>query len=294
MSDGKRYVAGASDDPAGSGRGEVKAVFLRALGRCGLLLPAFRGWERMRSFGAGKIAVGPDGLPLPPPTLMMRVAGTVDAAWFLESGRLAEESIRAALERAGAPLGSLKSILDFGCGCGRVLRRWHDLGARVYGSDLSGPAIEWCRAHLPLVEVGVNALKPPLPYREGSFDLVYALSVLTHLPVEMQLAWRDELGRVLRPGGHLLVTVHGDAYIPRLRREERRLYDRGECVVRWAEVAGSNLCTTFHPPAFVRNQLALGWELVEHLPRGALGNPEQDLIVLRRPGGNAVGLALPG
>jgi SAM-dependent methyltransferase len=264
-------------------RRDVKTALLRLLSRLGLLLPVFRGWERVRTLGVKTVAVGPDGLPFPTPELMIRVAGTVDTGWFIEGGRLAEESIRAALERAGAPIGSLEAILDFGCGCGRVLRRWHGLDARICGSDLSDPAVEWCRAHLPFVEAGVNALEPPLTYGDASFDLVYALSVLTHLPVATQLAWRDELGRVLRPGGHLLLTLCGDAYVEKLRGEERRIYADGECVVRWAEVAGANLCSAFHPPAFVRDRLADGWELVEHVPRGALGNPEQDLIVLRKP-----------
>jgi SAM-dependent methyltransferase len=265
-------------------RNEVKAALLRLLSRLGLLLPVYRGWERLRILGAVRLAVGADGLPLPPPELMIRVTGTVDFAWFIESGRLAEESIRAALGRAGAPVDSLKAILDFGCGCGRVLRRWQHLGARVCGSDLNEPAIEWCRAHLPFAQVGVNALEPPLAYGDASFDLVYALSVLTHLPAATQLAWRDELGRVLRPGGHLLLTLHGDAYVERLRAEERRAYESGDCVVRRAEAAGSNLCTTFHPPAFVRGRLSDGWELVDHVPRGALGNPEQDIVLLRRLG----------
>jgi SAM-dependent methyltransferase len=262
----------------------VKAAYLRLLGHTGLLLPYFRSRERLRSLGVEMVAAGPDGLPLPPPVLMIRVAGTTNAAWFMEGGRLAEESIRAALGRSGAPLGSLEAILDFGCGCGRVLRRWHDLDARVCGSDLSGPAVEWCRRHLPFVAVGVNALEPPLTYGDASFDLVYALSVFSHLPVKTQLAWRNELGRVLRPGGHLLLTLHGDAYAEQLTGEERRIYADGECVVRWAEAAGSNFCMTFHPPAFVRDRLADGFELVEHVPRGALGNPEQDLVLLRRPG----------
>jgi SAM-dependent methyltransferase len=261
----------------------VKAALLSLLGRAGLLPPAFRAWERLRSLGGAKVSLGPDGLPVPPPELMFRVAGNVDAAWFIESGRLAEEAIRAALGRAGAPLGSFEAILDFGCGCGRVLRRWRDLDARVCGSDLNHFAINWCRTHLPFVEVSLNAPGPPLAYGEATFDLVYALSVLTHLPVETQLAWRDELGRVLRPGGYLLLTLCGDAYLERMSDEEGHLYADGECVVRWEKAAGLNLCQAFHPLAFVRDHLADGWQLVEHVPRGALGNPEQDLVLLRRP-----------
>src|SRR5436189_220758 len=67
---------------------------------------------------------GADGLPVPPARLIMRVAGTPDVTWFLESGRLAAESIHDALERAETPLDTVASILDFGCGCGRVIRNW--------------------------------------------------------------------------------------------------------------------------------------------------------------------------
>jgi hypothetical protein len=97
------------------------------------------------------------------------------------------------------------------------------------------------------------------------------------------LAWRDELGRLLRPGGHLLLTLCGDAYVEKLTREERRVCADGECVLRREQVAGSNLCTTFHPLAFVRDRLAEGWDLVEYVPGGALGSPVQDLVVLQRP-----------
>lgn len=261
----------------------LRRTVATVLSRVGLLLPVFRGLERLRSLGIKSVAVGPDGMPLPPPALIIRVADPADAAQFVEGGRLAEESIRAALDRAGAPLGSLDAILDFGCGCGRVLRRWRDLDARVCGSELNAAAVKWCRKHLPFAEVSVNRLEPPLTYADASFDLVYALSVFTHLPVATQFAWRDELRRILRPGGHFLLTLHGDAYVDRLRSEERRVYADGQCVVRRGEVAGSNLCMTVHPPAFVRDRLADGWEFVEHVPRGALGNPQQDLVVLRKP-----------
>jgi SAM-dependent methyltransferase len=112
--------------------------------------------------------------------------------------------------------------------------------------------------------------------------------VLTHLPVDVRLEWMKDLGRVLRPGGLLLFTVHGESHLPELDAAETERFRRGECVVRWSEVAGSNLCTTFHPEVFVRGDLASGFEVVEVVPGGALGNPPQDLVLLRKP---ATGLA---
>jgi SAM-dependent methyltransferase len=255
------------------------------LGRTRLLAPTYRAYERVR---AAKLPHAPepdpaDGLPVPPAHLIMRVAGTPDAAWFLESGQLAAQSIRDALKRANAPIESVDSILDFGCGCGRVVRNWVRLDAHVAGTDLSGAAVDWCRANLPFARFETNGLSPPLAFDDSSFGLAYALSVLTHLPEAIQHDWMDELHRVVRPGGHLLLTTHGERYLERLDDDERRRFRKGELVVRWGEVPGTNLCTTFHPPSWVRERLLPhGFEEVEFVPEGAAGNPYQDLFLLRR------------
>jgi SAM-dependent methyltransferase len=263
----------------------VKNALLRLLGRAGLLAPVYRAYERLRATqlpGAPEPAP-PDGLPVPPSHLIVRVAGTPDVAWFLESGRLAATSIRSALERAGSGVETIGSILDFGCGCGRVIRNWARLDARVSGSDLSGAAIEWCRANLPFASFETNGLSPPLAFPDDSFDLAYALSVFTHLPEAIQHEWMDELRRVVRRDGFLLVTTHGERYLDRLDDDERRRFRAGELVVRWGEVPGTNLCTTFHPASWVRAQLVPhGFEEVEFAAEGAVGNPYQDLFLLRR------------
>ena len=94
----------------------------------------------------------------------------------------------------------------------------------------------------------------------------------------------DEVSvRIVRPEGFLLVTTHGERYLDRLDDDERARFARGELVVRWAEVPGTNLCTTFHPPSWVRERLVpRGFEEVQFVPEGARGNPYQDLFLLRR------------
>jgi SAM-dependent methyltransferase len=264
----------------------VKSLLLRAFARLGLHRPAFRVYESLASLRViGRRPVqADDDLPVPPARLIMRVAGTPDPAWFLESGRLAAESIRDALDRAGRPVRELGAILDFGCGCGRVTRRWATLdGVAVHGADRNAAAIDWSRRNLAFARFETNTLAPPLPYAARSFDLVYALSVFTHLTEELGLAWAAELERVLRPGGYVLLTAHGDHYRPRLTAEERERYDAGELVVRWSDAVGSNLCSAFHPRAYVRNVLAARLEPVDFVPEGAKGNPHQDVHLLRKP-----------
>jgi 2-polyprenyl-3-methyl-5-hydroxy-6-metoxy-1,4-benzoquinol methylase len=264
----------------------VKSPLLHALERARLLRPAYRAYEQLQALAARsrrRRAPAADGLPLPPPELIVRVAGTPDTAWFLEGGRLAAESIRMALERSGRPIEGLEALLDFGCGCGRVTRRWRGLdGVRVHGTDANEDAIAWCTANLPFGEFATNALEPPVAYADAAFDAVYALSVLTHLPEKLGLAWRDELRRVVRPGGILLVSTHGASYRERMTDGERARFDAGELVVRWESAAGTNLCSAYHPEQYLRGPLADGFELVEHVPRGAAGNPHQDLTVLKR------------
>jgi SAM-dependent methyltransferase len=259
---------------------------LRALDRMSLLEPVYHAFERVRSLrGSEDGEVDADGLPVPPPRLRVEVAGTAGLEWFLDSGRQQAGIIRSAAERNGAPLESAGSLLDFGCGCGRVLRHWAEVeGPAIHGSDYNERLVGWCAANLPFVTASVNKLTPPLRYEDEQFDLVYAISVFTHLPHDLERAWIDELGRITVPGGLLLLTTHGDSYADRLDADERATYDSGEPLVRWPGVAGSNLCTTFHPESYVRTRLAPGLKLLEHTPDGGtLGSREQDLVVFRKP-----------
>jgi len=254
----------------------VKRRALHVLARLGLLGLAFRAWEELQALRRGEMPQV-EGPPLPPRRLMVRVAGTADPDWFLRSGRAAYDAI---LEHV--PLDAIDSVLDFGCGCGRVTRWWGDFPGTVAGSDLSAPAVEWCRANIPFARFETNGLAPPLAFADGSFELVYALSVFTHLTEPLQVAWRDELRRVLKPGGLLLLTTHGRSYLQRLSNAECERFEAGELVVRWADIPGTNLCSAYHPERYLRETFAAGFAFLELDPEGAKGNPTQDVVVLRR------------
>ena len=239
----------------------------------------FRAWRY--ELGEAVPGVPAGAPPLPPARLVFRVAGTLDRQWFLDSGLRAAQSIRGTLSGHGVAVEALSSVLDFGCGCGRVIRHLLGLPGQLHGCDRDATAVRWCRRHLPPAAFAVNAIEPPLPYRDGQFALIYALSVFTHLPARLQQEWMRELRRVLAPGGHLLVSVHGAAYRDGLPEDERREFLAGRLVVRDGP-AGSNLCAAYHPEPYVREVLARDFSLVDFVVEGALGNPRQDLLLLRK------------
>jgi SAM-dependent methyltransferase len=210
------------------------------------------------------------------------VAGTPDLRWFLDGGRTAAACLRDAVGRHGTRLEDVASILDFGCGCGRVIRHLSHLSAQIDGTDRDARAIAWCRRNLPFARFEVNDLQPPLNYADEAFSLIYALSVFTHLPEALQRPWLEELVRVLAPGGFLLLSFHGLAYLPELSDEEQRHFRAGELVVRASGAPGANSFGAYHPEQYLKRILPLEVSLMEIMPEGAQGNPRQDLAVLRR------------
>jgi len=236
----------------------------------------FRANRRNLRNGAG------DGLPIPPAPLRILVAASPDIAWFFDSGRRGADSIRSVLERNGIALDQAVPLLDFGCGCGRVLRHFAALGDAVHGTDLNPRLVRWCRRRLPFGHFAPNGLEPPLPFEDGRFGLVYALSVFTHLTESLQAAWMQELRRVVRPGGYVVFTTHGTRYAGELTPEDRARFAAGQLIIRRDDRPGSNVCGAYHPEAYVREHLALGFTVVDFVREGAGGNPWQDLWLFRR------------
>jgi SAM-dependent methyltransferase len=119
--------------------------------------------------------------------------------WFAGRRRI----LIAELER-NPPVGpaGTAEILDLGCGTGGMLEPLRRFGA-VRGLDADERAVAFCRAR---GEKRVELLESDrLPLPDDSIDLVTAFDVLEHIEDDRGMV--AEIGRVLRPGGSLLVTV---------------------------------------------------------------------------------------
>lgn len=240
--------------------------------------------------------------PIPPFSLraVVGTGRTVDR--FISGGWNSFDAIRRSLEHAGYSLADFHSILDFGCGSGRTLRhirREHPTG--LHGCDVNPAAVRWMRSNYADIPVVLNQFSPPLPYRDASFDLVYSISVFTHLDESDQQNWLREVERVLEPSGLALLTVHGEhAYelfrsgVEHLTRSElaslrsrRSLAEEGLVYEEYEVAETDSLFSrartyglTFQSEAYTTASWTDGLEVLAVLPR--LVEDRQDMVILRK------------
>jgi ubiquinone/menaquinone biosynthesis C-methylase UbiE len=99
------------------------------------------------------------------------------------------------------------SVLDVGCGVGLVHRYIANSVGQLHGTDVSADSLDVARDANPAVQYvpydGVT-----LPYETGSFDCAYAICVMHHVPVAQWKMFLEEMRRVVRPGGSVIIIEH--------------------------------------------------------------------------------------
>lgn len=194
---------------------------------------------------------------------------------------------------------SLGAALDFGCSSGRVVRVLASAYPRVAwsGCDPNGQAIAWAQRALPAIDFFKSGDRPPLPLADGSLDLVYAISIWSHFEPQLGLRWLAEMRRIVRPGGHLVITTHGTTTIGHDVASGRRgasqgveiaqsLYTNGTWYRSEFGAAGDwgvvnpDWGTAFVSAEWLLSHATPRWQLLEYAPGRNAGN--QDVYVLRR------------
>jgi 2-polyprenyl-3-methyl-5-hydroxy-6-metoxy-1,4-benzoquinol methylase len=118
---------------------------------------------------------------------------------------------RAAAQRLLPPVEGLR-ILDVGCARGGFARDLAQRGAVVTAVDISPAAIAFTEEKLaPYAGKAEVADVTALPFADGEFDAVTALETLHHLTNPEEVL--DEIIRVTRPGGHIVISVENHASV---------------------------------------------------------------------------------
>jgi len=253
--------------------------------RAHLVSPAYRVATRLdtvRNYADNRrFRVEHPDFAVPPPSLTYLTARSTSYENYLRTGAERARFLTELAGKANPP--EVRRILEWGCGTGKTVRHLAaDPLFHVSGTDYDERVIRWCRENIRNVSFAVNDVEPPLPFDDDHFDMLYSYSVYTHLPPELQFRWLAEQLRVVRPGGLVLLSVHGDAYKHRLTPAEREQYDSDGVVVHGGMVTGGPWFTSFNSPRWMEEEFLRDHDIVyrEIYPEGG---PTQDVWVVRSP-----------
>ncbi len=199
---------------------------------------------------------------------------------------------------APQPLTKFETVLDFGCGCGRLARMFKGHPGNIHGCDIDERHIAWITNNLPYITALRTYPNKPLPYSDQTFDLVISISVFTHLNEPSQDFLLDELRRITKPEGLLMLTIHGARALERAINEQavwnilsmeperfkvaKSRFDRGEhaFVLQQGHLTTSEYeyGITFHPNTYILSHWSK-WFHIKKYATGAL-HDFQDIIVL--------------
>ncbi len=194
------------------------------------------------------VAIGKSPLvdfPVPPYDLMRRT-GPKSVWQYFDGGLRSYLPIAVLAEHEGVRLRSSIKVLDFGCGVGRQLLHFcRDYPSPTYyACDVQPRSVDFIRRAYPHVIAYTSGFAPPLAYDDNHFDMVYSVSVFSHLHPDDHVPWLRELSRIVRPGGYAFLTIEGATAVGRRMAKKvwRENPEKGVAVlerdgVRFAEYA---------------------------------------------------------
>jgi len=253
--------------------------------------------SRFQSYVQGKLELNyrlVDSGAIPPQKLIAKTAALNEQELqkqsnpdvYLETGYYSILRLFKILEHFAINPRTIGSIFELGCGTARLLRHFRCIdGVRLVGSDVNPEMIEWCQSNLPEIEFYHNELSPPLAFApDNSFDLMLASSVFTHIPLETQSLWLQEMQRILRPGGIFICSVLGQNHASLLlgKEEMAKLQQDGNFTLTsddsqatYSTRVGGSAWDVFQTRAEVIKTFGSFFQIVDYIPGG------QDFLVLR-------------
>lgn len=225
----------------------------------------------------------PDNFPFPNSKLIFTIIAIPWVSEYYKSGKLIFDDMIFQLKKANVNLSSNANILDFGCGCGRLIRHFASENKfHLFGSDLNSELINWCNKNLTFGKFQTNKISPPLNYDDNFFDLIYARSVFTHLSEELQFKWIAEIKRILKPGGVFYFTTHGKKTIHNLTNEERNKFFNDEIVLHNYFDEGDNKFSTYQSFGWTTKNLLNDFSLLLFEEGKDLPHLAQDIYVIMK------------
>ena len=105
---------------------------------------------------------------------------------------------------------SSSEIFDFGSGVGNSIEffRKHFSESRLTCGDISTRSIEISKTRFPDAADYLHIENDTIPCDDSSFDVVFSACVFHHIPEQDHARWLEEIWRITRPGGMLMIFEH--------------------------------------------------------------------------------------
>jgi 2-polyprenyl-3-methyl-5-hydroxy-6-metoxy-1,4-benzoquinol methylase len=170
---------------------------------------------------------------------------------YLSDGWRTLSELMILLEQAEQPLLKIHSVLEFAAGFGRFTRHLvKALPSRISCTDVLPGSTDFLKQ-----QFGVDAFEsfhdPTLINTNDKYELVFVLSMFTHLPIHMWRPWLTLLGNMVQPGGLLVFSVHNEA----VAKAREIVFDgQGTCFIASSEsplIDGDRYGTTYTTRQFV-------------------------------------------
>jgi SAM-dependent methyltransferase len=182
-----------------------------------------------------------------PPDYFLYETYRLDYKQFFDDGELTAKEI---IDSVKPDLKNYPDkILDWGCGVSRVTMHLHKFVAsktEIYGCDINEPMIAFNKANFKNISYSVISYLPPAGYSNSFFDLVYGLSVFTHIEGCFQKQWIEEIHRILNDGGFFLFTTHGRNFYSKLLPREKKVLKETGSFTKQFEKKGHRMMTTYN------------------------------------------------
>lgn len=182
---------------------------------------------------------------------------------YIEDGALTAQEI---IDSIKAYIPPTPQILDWGCGPARITRHLKTVcpDAVITACDTNAQTIAWNQQNIEGIQFTQQNALPPLPFINDQFDLIIGFSVLTHIPANLQQQWLLELYRILKPGGIIWVTTHGNHFIQQLSAaKQQQILARGIYTTEYP-ITGHRMMTSYHHPEKFREILKTNFNLIAH------------------------------
>lgn len=212
----------------------------------------------------------------------------LDRAAYIKSSFQHMQVFSELIAKGGKPWGNVNSVMDFGCGYGRIIR-WFPVmlpPERIYACDVNGRAVAWCSSEFGVT--GVNLTSEFTVPDAPPVEALLACSLLTHLSPRKVKQFLKALRMLLAPGGVAVVTgkstssaAHASQTNPHLDTATIRgvLEKEGIYFMSYPHMPDPDLGDTYFEPEWLRTHLPEDLELIETRP-GSFWS--QDAYLLRK------------